>query len=341
MTKKLKAAILGFGGIGHCHAAQYPTLKNAELVAVCDMDPKQLKKTDIAINLGNMGKTNLRILHCYSCYGDLIKGEPDLDFIDICLPTDLHCEYACRAMKDGFHVLCEKPMALTARDADKMIRVAKSTDRKLMIAQVVRFDENFGEIRKAYESGKYGKLLRLVMHRNGSLPGTWFRDVKRSGGALMDLHLHDVDFIQSVLGTPDAIIGFGSVGTSGGIDDALMNYVYDNGITANSESSWARSGFHACASAIFEKGTIEATHGEAKLYQNDKPEKILKKDAPSGYGLEIDYFASCIKKNAVPERCTPESTRETIRLIELELKSIKGNGKRICPNTISKSDIDK
>ena len=327
--KKLKAAILGFGGMGHCHGAQYANLANVELVALCDINPEQLKKIGETINLGDTGNMDLGGLHTYLSFEELIKGEPELDMIDICLPSDLHCEYACKAMKAGLHVLCEKPMALNARDCDKMIRTSEKTGKKLMIAQVVRFDERFQIIRKAVESGKYGKLRRLVMHRVGYLPAKpWFRDVKRSGGALMDLHLHDLDFLISLLGKPEALTAFGCEWFSGGIDDCLVNYVFPDGVTASSESGWTRSSFRASASAIFEKGTIEVMPDKVLFYQVDKPVKELKYKNVSPYGLEIDYFASCIRKNVEPSRCTLQSTRDTIAILQQELRSI-ATGKRI------------
>ncbi|MBO4633480.1 MAG: Gfo/Idh/MocA family oxidoreductase, partial [Lentisphaeria bacterium] len=70
----------------------------------------------------------------YTSYKELIR-HVQFDMLDICLPGHLHEEYAVRAMRDGYHVLCEKPMARTLAQADRMIRVARETDRKLMVAQ--------------------------------------------------------------------------------------------------------------------------------------------------------------------------------------------------------------
>jgi len=154
VKKMLKAAILGFGGMGHCHGAQYATQKDVKLVAVCDIDSSKFHMDNVELNFGNSGKADVNTLKCYLSYEELIKNEPDLDYIDICLPSDLHCEYACRAMKDGFNVLCEKPMALNTKDCEKMIKTSYDTGKFLMIAQCLRFDEGFNEITKAVKSGK-------------------------------------------------------------------------------------------------------------------------------------------------------------------------------------------
>ncbi len=328
--KKLKAAILGYGGMGHCHASQYDTQKDVELVALCDIDKNKFGQSDVELNFGNSGKASVAGKNCYLCYEDLIAGEPDLDYIDICLPSDLHCEYACRAMNDGFNVLCEKPMALNSKDCEKMIQTSYSTGKFLMIAQCLRFDEGFNEITKAYKSGKLGKLLRFSLKRMGGFPGGWFRDVKRSGGALMDLHIHDADFVLHLLGKPAALRAHGVVVKSGGIDDLSVDLEYPDGPIVLCESSWARPGWQCSMNAIFEEGTICVADGKVVLYQMDKPNKEIKLPGKGNpYFQEIAYFAKCVKTGKRPETASIESTRDTIALLEQEVKSAFAGGKLV------------
>ena len=328
-VKKVRAAILGFGGMGHCHAAQYAKQKNVRLVAVCDIDQKQLETAEMSINLGNTGKTDMSSLNKYLSYGELIKNEA-LDFIDICLPTDLHAEYSIRALKDGFNVLCEKPMALNVRDCDKMIAAAEKSGKLLMIAQCLRFNRDFEYVRETVKNGSLGKLIRLSLHRAGGMPGGWFRDVSRSGGALMDLHIHDLDYVLSLLGKPQYVACFGNTIKSGGIDDLTANMVYADGVTVGAESSWARGTFNGTMSAMFEQGTIELGCG-LKIYRIDQPTEEVKFDVKNDnmYFNEIAYFAECVKNKVQPERCLPASTRETIRMIIEEIRSANAGGKKI------------
>ncbi|MBQ2281951.1 MAG: Gfo/Idh/MocA family oxidoreductase [Kiritimatiellae bacterium] len=328
-TKKLKAAILGFGGMGHCHAAQYEKQKDVKLVALCDIDPSKFTMENVALNFGDSGKADVNALRCYTSYEELIAGEPDLDYIDICLPSDLHCEYSCRAMKDGFNVLCEKPMALNTKDCDKMIKTSYDTGKLLMIAQCLRFSDSFNMIRKFYENGKYGKLLRFSLHRMGGFPEGWFRDVTRSGGALMDLHIHDIDFVMYMLGKPDSLRARGAVVVSGGVDDLGANLIYKDGPIVDAESSWARGGWQCGMAAVFEKATVRTDGGDVIVYEADKPLKTLKPKNDNMYFNEIAYFAKCVKINTRPEVASIESTRETIRILLLETKSALSNGKLI------------
>lgn len=327
MAKKMKAAILGFGGMGHHHASQYAEQKDCELVAVCDINPAQLERDNITINIGNSGKSDMKTFRKYLCYEDMIANEKDLDFIDICLPSDLHAEYSIKAMKDGYNVLCEKPMALNLKDADAMIATSKKTNKFLMVAQCLRFDAKFLFVKEAVESEKYGKLLRLDMRRNGSLPGGWFRDVKRSGGALLDLHLHDTDFINFVFGIPSAVMSYGVEVYSGGIDDSITHYFYDGKDTPyiSSEGSWARPRFSGQLAAVFEKATIEigGPDGIALYTPSKGAKKVELKLKTNCYFNEIAYFAKCVKTGKRPETSTPESTRESLRIIFTEERSAK------------------
>lgn len=323
MAKKLKVALLGFGGMGHFHASQYKDQPNCVLTAICDIDKKKFAELSAEINLGNSGEADLANVRQYLSYEDMVKNEKP-DFIDICLPGHLHAEYAIRAMKDGFHVLSEKPMARTLAQADEMLKVSEKTGKKLMIAQCLRFENTFNALKKAYDSKKYGKLLRMDLRRCSGPAGaktSWYRDVKCSGGALLDLHLHDTDFVNYVFGTPDAVQTFGVSRVSGGIDDLMTTYFFKDGPIINSESSWCRAKWYTSTVAVFEKATLELDGAKVNISRTDKPLEVLDLSGKNGYWSEIAYFAECIQKNKKPEQCSPESTRESIRIALAEEKS--------------------
>lgn len=328
MKKKIKAALIGFGGMGHHHASEYAAQKDVELVAICDIDKKRLSESSAAINIGASGKIDLSKLRKFLCYEDMVKALPDLDYLDICLPTPLHCQYAIRAMKDGMNVLCEKPMALNLRDCRKMIEVQKKTGKILMIAQCLRFSEEYETIRQAFVSQKYGKLLRLDMRRNANTPPNWFRDGKQSGGAILDLHLHDLDFIISLLGKPQSLTAYGVKGVSGDYDDSIAFYHYGKkGPIVSAEGSWMRAKFCAGAVAIFEKATLELNSDGLTLRQIDKPVTPIKTRGKGARGKmyfnEIAYFAACVKAGKQPERALPSSTCDSVAMVEAERESIR------------------
>ena len=331
MAKKIRAALIGFGGMGHFHASCYAKQKNVELVAICDIDKKKLEQEKEAINLGESGKTDLSRVAKYTSYEEM-KAKEQFDMLDICLPCYLHAEYAVRAMKDGYHVLCEKPMARTLQQADRMIRVARETGRKLMIAQCLRFSPNLNKLKEFVDTGKYGRLLRLDLRRNGALPSQkWYRDPKKSGGALLDLHLHDTDYVNYLFGMPQAVQTYGVARDTGGIDDLMTAYIFKkNGPVVNSEGSWCKGSWFSSIIAVFQKATVEAKgFNELNIYKLDQKEpeviKFEKNDNP--YFNEIAYFSECIVKNREPEQCLPRSTRDSIRIAAGEERSARSRRK--------------
>ena len=328
-SKKLRAAIIGYGGMGHFHASCYPEQENIELVAICDTDKSKFAQTSTSINIGDSGKSDLKNVVFCSSYSELVK-KVKFDVLDICLPCHLHAKYAIQAMKDGFHVLCEKPMARTATQAEKMIQASKETGKRLMIAQCLRFNPAFIRLKEMYHSQEFGKLLRLDMRRNSAMPpNAWYHDPKKSGGALLDLHLHDTDLVNYIFGMPDAVQTFGIVRDTGGIDDLLTNYIFENGPVINAESSWCRASWFSSHIAIFEKATVEFSKPEIKIHRTGKESEIIPMTGPNNYFREIACFAKNVIEDAPFDICSVESTLNSIKIAMAEERSARRNGKRI------------
>ena len=186
---KLRVGLVGVGGMGGCHFYNYEKIEDAELVAVCDVRQEVAEQ--------KVGDKNINI---YTSLDKMLKCE-ELDMIDICTPSYMHMDMAIKLLKKGYHVLCEKPMTLNAKDAQKVVAVAKASDKKFMVAHVVRFMAPYIYLKRTIESGELGKLVRLDMKRVSSIPKwsweDWMRDEKRSGGVATDLSIHDLDFVPN------------------------------------------------------------------------------------------------------------------------------------------------
>jgi len=332
----IKVGIIGFGGIGHVHASQYPRNPHVQLVAVADICPEKLEARSMQINLGPSGTCDLSGVRTYPS-GDELLAREKLDIIDICLPTDLHSEYAIKAMHAGSHVLSEKPMARTIEQADAMLAAARATGRKLMIAQCVRFTPAYELLREACRNGDFGRLLAFSMRRVSPPPGwggagSWFLDGKRSGGALIDMHIHDTDFANWMLGVPSSVITSGARFRSGAIDNSTTLYFYDGGPVVTGETSWGyAASFHYGFCAIFEQATIETGYRSADvvLTRVGAATETLKLSDRSQYGAEIDYFIDCVRTDREPEKCTGFSARETLRIALAEERSAAAGGERV------------
>ncbi|MCL5998257.1 MAG: Gfo/Idh/MocA family oxidoreductase, partial [Chloroflexi bacterium] len=203
----INVGIVGMGGMGWFHASKYFLLPNVKIAAIADLSPDRLEaKNAVQINIdGDQRPVDFSTVARYGDAGDLI-AQADVDVVDVCLPTDVHARYAIQALQQGRHVLCEKPMALTLEDAGAMVDAARTANRRLMIAQCIRFWPEYRFLRDCVQDGRYGKLLSLSLTRVGGQPGwssrNWFLDPVRSGGPIHDLHIHDVDFVNYLLGKP-------------------------------------------------------------------------------------------------------------------------------------------
>ncbi len=315
---KLRVGLVGIGGMGGCHFFNYDEVQGAEVVAVCDV------RTDMAKE-----KVKGRGIKVYKSLAGMLNNA-ELDMIDICTPSYMHKDMAIKLLKKGYHVLCEKPMTLNSRDAKKVLEVAKATDKKFMVAHVVRFMAPYMYLRSVIESGELGKLLRLDMKRISGIPTwsweDWMRDEKRSGGVATDLSIHDLDFVQSVLGMPDKITAF-KTGIKNNNDYIVSNLVYGDTLVS-CEGTWynANIPFHASYLAVFQNGYIELSD---KLYKNgqevvlQQAKKAEEKDLginvgnDNGYLAEIQYFVDCINNNKAPDYVTPQSSARSVELVDI------------------------
>lgn len=151
----LKIGLVGCGGISGVHVPAWDKMDDAQLVAVCDIRPEKAERYP-----GHKIYTDF----------DKMLEENDFDIIDICLPTFLHCEFAVKAMKKGINVLSEKPISLKESDVGLLFSTAKENGVKYMVAQVLRFWNEYEALKQIYDTKKYGELISGTMWRLGGVP---------------------------------------------------------------------------------------------------------------------------------------------------------------------------
>jgi len=306
-------------------------VKDVKLVAVCDKRRGQLKAGTVETNLGvSKPEFDISTARPYTDFRKMLARE-ELDVVVTALPTDLHAPYAILAMEAGCHVFSEKPMALSVEECDRMIAVRDRTRRQLMVGQCLRFFPAYEALHEAVQDGRYGPLLSLSMERIGGYPRwsseNWFMDHRRSGGTILDLHLHDVDWAYYALGTPAAVQAAGRVGKTGGLDDVTAAWEYRRGPLVSFRSSWMYAGFTMNFRALFENAVLEMgfppdpglfvhEHATGKRVKVELP-------AASGYQRELEYFLDCVRGTQSNTKCPAESTRNSVRLVMLEKESIR------------------
>ena len=201
-----KVGIIGLGFIGKMHLGSLRRTGMAAVVAVADKNPANLGKG--AVQEGNSalgGDLSLDGVKTYSG-GDELLADPDVEIVLIGLPTNLHKEYSLKAIKAGKHVMCEKPFVRHAKEGKEILEALKGYDKNFMVLQCIRFWPAYAKAYELIESGEYGKVLSAHFVRNSPKPtwswDNWLLDNPRGGGALVDLHIHDVDFVNYCFGKP-------------------------------------------------------------------------------------------------------------------------------------------
>ncbi len=325
MMKTVRVALVGFGGIARAHNTGYRNLTEmgapVELVAVCDVNPEQFE-SQLAINV-DTGKSGLPAnIHTYTDVDEMIAKE-EFDVADICLPTYLHPEYAVKMLKAGKHVLSEKPMALTSEGCDEMILTAKQENRKLMIGQCLRFSPIYLFLKDCIDDKRFGELKHLFMERLSAQPRWgfehWFEDDEKSGGCILDMHIHDVDMVRFLLGEPKAVSAIALDGeTRWQVENTRM--YYDNKLVVIN-GSWDESAtckFKAGYRARFEKASVLFENGSVMVYPDEgEPYAAKLKSSYDHLTEEIRAFVDELLAGKIESDVNPsESAKESVRVVE-------------------------
>ncbi len=310
----LNVGILGIGGIAGIHINGWKNVKNAEVVAICDIRRERLEKFP-------------EYRH-YESIDEILEKEK-LDIVDICLPTNLHIEAALNAIEHGYNVICEKPISLEAEDVDKIYSAAEKKGVKFMVAHVLRFWPAYELLKEIYDTGKYGKLISGNMQRLNIIPqhswDNWMRDEKRSGLVPFDLHIHDIDFMVWAFGTPNDSAMLRARRENQ--DYLSATYKYDD-FFITVESTWyaaPKFPFSMSYRFQFEEAVVVFNKG-VTIYKNDGTVISSAAEADGGseelnlpktgaYSSELIYFASCVENNTPINKIKPEELKEVLRLL--------------------------
>ena len=322
----LKVGLIGCGFMGAMHANCYKNIEGVEIVALADLRKEKAEELQKG--------TNATI---YKDGKELISNA-DVDVIDICLPTYLHCEYTSLAMNKVKYVFVEKPVTLTLEEGKMLLNKSKETGAQIQVGQVIRFWDEYVELKKIVESGIYGKIINANFRRISPRPNwgwqNWLLNSKLSGGAGQDLHIHDIDYVLSLFGEPK---NFYSVKSNGGESNSYVNTImsYED-FVVGVEGTWDLPGSHpfeATFRVVFENAVVENAGGKFLLYTNDSVSeiKIDKKELAGeaykggnvsdlgGYYNELVYFTNKAKNGEKIEKATLSDGVSSLEFLLKEL----------------------
>ena len=335
MANKLRVGIIGLGSMGNTHLDIYSKINEVEVTAVADSIQSRLDGSSKAEgNISGQAEGGVAGMNAKKYLdGMALIDDPEIDIVDICVGTDLHFIFVEAALAKGKHVLVEKPLARNYDEAKEIIKLAEQANTYVMSAMCLRYWPAWVYLKEAIESNAYGNCLSLNFKRQTSFPGgAFYSDHNQCGGALLDLHVHDTDFVNYCLGMPEAVFSQGYKGPSGGIDHIVTNYIFnqsDSSPLVSSEGSWTMQegyGFNMSYTANFENGTLSYLldeHETLKLFRNGyEPESIHLKEG-MGYEFEIRTFIDEILSGNSTNLDLLRQASETVAIIEAEKTSIE------------------
>jgi 1,5-anhydro-D-fructose reductase (1,5-anhydro-D-mannitol-forming) len=341
MAKQIRVGICGLGFMGKMHFDTYKAMKGVKVTAIADVDPKKRKGDWSAIggNIEAKGKgPDLKGIAMYGKPEDLFKDE-NVDVIDITLPTYLHAQYAVKALKTGKPTICEKPMAIKSAEAKRMADTAVKTRTPLFLGHCIRFWPEYAKAKDLVDKKTYGKALQATFTRLSLTPSwswkNWIVDPKRGGGAGLDLHIHDVDFVQYLFGKPSSVSATMASLKGNAPDHVVANYFWKNNksLSVTAEGGWMYApgfGFTMNFRINCEKATIVFDVAEGMKIHTKSGKTLTPKVARGdGYSRELEYFIDCIKKNRKPKVVTPQSSVMSVKMVEAEVKSARSGGKPV------------
>lgn len=331
-----RVGIVGLGFMSVAHIKGYRQLNDVEIVAVCNPSGRRLDGdlSDVAGNVGDQEpiRLDMKQVTAYRDY-DSFLAHPDMTVVDICTPTKTHLALCRKALTAGHHVLCEKPLSRSVNECEELVRAVADAPGIFMPAMCLRFWPEWAWLKDAIESQRYGQVKAAHFRRVAEAPGwgqaNYFRG-DESGGALFDLHVHDVDFVQYCFGTPTRVNSTGFSKVSGAIDHVLTQYTVDSGACVSAEGSWAMTagfGFNMAYTVIFESATVDydLSRGDAclKLYAEGNEVEVIQPQGRDGYAEELAYFLQCARENCQPTTVSIADGLKVTQICAAEEESIR------------------
>ena len=315
----LKIGLIGLGFMGTTHYNIYRELPGVEVVAVADVDAAK-RAGDISAVHGNIGggagvtQYDFSRVKVFADALEMVKL-PEIDIVDICCPTPDHARYILAALAAGKHVFSEKPLCRTRVEMEQIAAAVKQSGKFFNVGMCVRAWPEYRHAYEQFKAGKFGKIRTAEFRRlspdvSGNAWENWYMTAERSGGALLDLHLHDCDLVRYFFGRPQAVRTRGQRGITSdrGIDHCLTEYLYNDGTLVTAVGGWTAAPgtpFEMSFQLFCEKATVRFMADGYKICWKDGRVETPQLDTeklPTGWHQELAYFTACVRDGVTPNR---------------------------------------
>jgi predicted dehydrogenase len=334
--KQLNVAVAGLGFMGATHARGWMSVPEARLTAVVSKDERKLAGdlTNVGGNLGlEAGVLDFSNVRKYRTLTEAL-ADPEIDAVDICLPTDQHSRAGLDALASGKHVLVEKPLGLKPQDCHCLIGEARAHGRVLMAGQVLRFLPAYSALRDVLCDGS--AVRSAFFRRRAAAPdwSPWLSDPARSGGGVFDLLIHDVDYCISLWGVPHSVRASGFEDLPRGIDIIHGELQYPNVGPVEITGGWHHPKsypFSMQFTVVTDAATMDWNMGEPdlRIYCADGEPEPRKLGEYDPFARELEYFARCALAGAHPDFCPPEQSAAAVEVMLKLLESRARGGETL------------
>ncbi len=317
--------------MGATHLNGFAKLPDVTVAAVCTNNPRALEG-DLSQTGGNREGAarmyDFSAMKKYTRWQDLI-ADPGLDAVDICLPTDLHPEVTIAALQAGKHVLVEKPMALTNAECQRMMDAADQQKRILMVGQVLRFWPEYLYLQELGKSKAHGGIRSATFIRQAALPdwSNWLPAEERSGGAILDLLIHDIDQALLLCGMPERV----AAKKLGDGDTLSATLIYPGGPEVRIQGGWFAAGtpFSMTFQVRAERAGLEFNSSGLTLNDSSGQRTKITPEGEDAYEAQLRYFAHCCEAGEQPAQCLPQESAQAVKVALLLKQSRALGGEQI------------
>ena len=319
----VRIGVIGCGAITEIkHLPGFAKCRNGKVVAAADIDEKKAKRL-----AGKFG-----IEDCYRDYREMLERD-DIDAVTVATPNFLHREMAVASARAKKHILVEKPIATSVKEADEMVKSAGKNRVILMVEQTFRFMPVTQKARDLLKKGVIGRVSTVrgrVGHggpESWSPAGTWFFKKKAAiGGAMIDIGIHEMDAIRWMLGKEvKEVLAFTGILEKKRIeveDNGICIFKFKDGTFGVMEASWTTRPGSVLTSFYGEKGTMVVDACNKAITIQLASGKTLTPKIPSRsmYGSPYQYFVNCVEGRKKPF-VSGEEGKRSLEVIMASYKS--------------------
>ncbi len=325
-----RIGLVGTGFMGTTHANSYQEIDGAEIAAVASLDEDRT-------TFAEEQTTGAAV------YGDAeeMMDDADITAVDICTPTPTHRRFVEAAAERGLDVFCEKPLARTTTDVDAIVETVTDADITFMTGHVLRYFPEYVEAKRRIDAGEVGSLGTLHTERLSSPPrygtNSWFGDTAQSGGVLLDMAIHDFDYLRWVAGEVDRVFARTAAWDDGHLNQhSSVVLRFENGTVGHVEASWGYpegTPFTTSYEFAGDEGLLEFDSRDENSVRvsggaegTNAPASPL---ATSPYTLELEHFIDCIENGTEPD-ISADDARQAVKIALAAIESSE-RGEAVSP----------